>query len=326
MTSAHRLDASFFGDPGNGPAGPQRQAALLRTDTAGYSELDKFGGHNQTVRYSGILKPSGWWKPRMRGRRTASPSSRRRTRIRDSDRHRRPIVRTGGIGFFENNDGKNQQFQAFSTHLLPWLGDHQLRYGVQYENIDYNNITNYSGTPFTLSNGQKTVTGASIRHHGGSDVRPDLPGDAFQSRQRADDAAGLRELLRAGYLAVPPLHLPAGRPLRAAEAHWQPRQLHVRRQLGAAARGSRSTRPAPGRMKLFANYGRFFAQIPNDLAARALSADAGVSRADYFDAKLDPADSGRRLGGRDDAAPDPRRTVALDLRSRMRSRPTATKS
>ena len=39
-------------------------------------------------------------------------------------------------------------------------------------------------------------------------------------------------------------------------------------------------------MKLFANYGRFFAKIPNDLAARALSADAGVSRADYFDANL----------------------------------------
>ena len=37
-----------------------------------------------------------------------------------SDLTQTPIVRTGGIGFFENNDGKNQQFQAFSTHLLPW--------------------------------------------------------------------------------------------------------------------------------------------------------------------------------------------------------------
>ena len=37
---------------------------------------------------------------------------------------------------------------------------------------------------------------------------------------------------------------------------------------------------------MFGNYGRFFARIPNDLAARALSADAGVSRADYFDAGL----------------------------------------
>jgi hypothetical protein len=39
-------------------------------------------------------------------------------------------------------------------------------------------------------------------------------------------------------------------------------------------------------MKVFANYGWFFAKIPNDLAARALSADAGVTRADYFDQSL----------------------------------------
>jgi hypothetical protein len=41
-----------------------------------------------------------------------------------------------------------------------------------------------------------------------------------------------------------------------------------------------------GRSKLFANYGRYFARIPNDLAARALSGDDGVSRIDYFDAAL----------------------------------------
>ena len=41
-----------------------------------------------------------------------------------------------------------------------------------------------------------------------------------------------------------------------------------------------------GRSKLYANWGRFFAKVPNDLAARALSADAGVTRADYYDAAL----------------------------------------
>jgi hypothetical protein len=41
-----------------------------------------------------------------------------------------------------------------------------------------------------------------------------------------------------------------------------------------------------GRSKAYASYGRFFSRIPNDLAARALSSDAGVSRADYYDAAL----------------------------------------
>ena len=39
-------------------------------------------------------------------------------------------------------------------------------------------------------------------------------------------------------------------------------------------------------MKIYGNWGLFYSKIPNDLAARALSSDAGVSRADYFDAGL----------------------------------------
>ena len=41
-----------------------------------------------------------------------------------------------------------------------------------------------------------------------------------------------------------------------------------------------------GRSKLFGNYGRFFARVPNDLAARVLSADEAITRGDYFDAGL----------------------------------------
>ena len=49
-----------------------------------------------------------------------------------------------------------------------------------------------------------------------------------------------------------------------------------------------------GKTKVYGSYGRFYARIPNDLAARALSADDGTSRADYFDAASDTADSERR--------------------------------
>jgi hypothetical protein len=41
-----------------------------------------------------------------------------------------------------------------------------------------------------------------------------------------------------------------------------------------------------GRTKIYGNYGVFYARIPNDLAARALSADDGFTRGDYFDAGL----------------------------------------
>jgi hypothetical protein len=49
---------------------------------------------------------------------------------------------------------------------------------------------------------------------------------------------------------------------------------------------------------LYGNYGRFFARIPNDLAARALSADDGMQRGDYFDAQLTrPIPDGVLAGG-----------------------------
>src|SRR5262249_23034119 len=53
-----------------------------------------------------------------------------------------------------------------------------------------------------------------------------------------------------------------------------------------------------GRGKIFGNFGIFYARVPNDLAARALSADAGIG-ADYFDANLArPIPDGVLAGGK----------------------------
>src|SRR5205085_6510532 len=41
-----------------------------------------------------------------------------------------------------------------------------------------------------------------------------------------------------------------------------------------------------GKTKLYGNWGLFYARVPLDLAARALSADDGFTRGDYFDANL----------------------------------------
>ena len=41
-----------------------------------------------------------------------------------------------------------------------------------------------------------------------------------------------------------------------------------------------------GRTKIYGNYGIFYARMPLDLAARALSADDGFTRGDYYDANL----------------------------------------
>ena len=56
------------------------------------------------------------------------------------------------------------------------------------------------------------------------------------------------------------------------------------------------------KMKVFGSWGCFYSRMPNDLAARALSPDAGVSRADYFDASLTQPIPDGIAGGRHDVA------------------------
>ena len=131
----HRLDASFFGDPAVGENGPQRYTALLRTDTSGFSRLDQYGGHNQTVRYEGAIKPDVAPRRLVRARQEHDRRNSVGQRAVDCRQHRDAAVRSGGIGFFEvGNSGVNWQYQAKATNVIR---RHSLRYGVEYENIDY---------------------------------------------------------------------------------------------------------------------------------------------------------------------------------------------
>src|SRR6185295_2114258 len=72
-----------------------------------------------------------------------------------------PVTRlSGGIGFYEQgNRSLNNQFSIKATNIF---GGHQLKYGVEYDKVDYSNINQYTGPTFTAPNGRQTATGASI--------------------------------------------------------------------------------------------------------------------------------------------------------------------
>lgn len=295
-TPLHRVDASFFGDPSKGDVGPQRDNALLRVDTAGFSELAKYGGHNQSVRYDGISSEH-WLIEGSFGRATTSleevPSVNQPS---VTDRTVTPNIQSGGIGFYEvGNDGKNQQWQVKSTHIF---GDHQVRFGVLYEDISYDQLVQRTGPTITIATGEQTATGASVEI---------LPDPAFGQIYRVTRAnlTNVRETTQQ-YLTFfaqdtwrvgnnltfkPGVRYEQQELVGNLKSHkwsgnWAPR-------LGLVWDPSGS-----GRMKVFGNYGWFFAKIPNDLAARALSADATVARADYFDANLtQPIPEGLLAGG-----------------------------
>ena len=284
MRPGHRLDASFFGDPATGDNGPQRYTALLRTDTSGFSKLDQYGGHNQTIRYEGALT-TNWLLEGSFARAKNSiveiPSVNEWSVV---DNTVTPQVRSGGIGFYEvGNDGVNWQYQAKGTNIVR---NHSIRYGILYENIDYTNEINRTGPTFTLPDGTQTVTGAEIQ------INSDPTFGNIYRVVRANTSA-VRDTTQ-HYASL------------FAQDTWtvgnkltiNPGIRYERQALsGTLADLTLSNNWAPrvgatydptgrGTMKVYGNWGLFYSKVPNDLAARALSSDAGVSRADYFDAAL----------------------------------------
>jgi Carboxypeptidase regulatory-like domain/TonB-dependent Receptor Plug Domain len=236
LTPAHRIDASFFGDPATGAAGPQRSSALLNQTTAGYSSL-AFGGHNQTVHYDGILS-SRFLVDASFGRalnRILETPSVDEWQVRDA--RVSPRVITGGLGFFEaGNRSDSWQVQAKATSILAGGGEHQIRYGVSYEHLDFNQLQQYSGPTFTAPNGQRTATGAIV------DILPDETfGQIYHvTRASLTDArpttAALWGVLRRGHVEDRRWRDDtAGCAIRAGEViRHHHRELLAREQLGAA--------------------------------------------------------------------------------------------
>jgi Carboxypeptidase regulatory-like domain/TonB dependent receptor/TonB-dependent Receptor Plug Domain len=308
-TTAHRIDFSAFGDPAKGDNGPQRNDSMLADDTGRFSELTKYGGHNQAVRYDGVLG-TRWLVEgsvsRAKNEFSETPSLNQHSY---TDFRVVPNRVFGGIGFYDRGQpGINWQFQAKSTHLFSAAGSHQIRYGVQYEDVNFIREFGRTGPPFTLSNGTVTRTGAPVniladpvfgviyRATRGNIGPPPETTQQYTSFFLQDTwQVGKRLTLRPGFRYEqqkliggdpPTCHADDTRPglgdgtgaLEQCEftwdGNWGPR-------LGATY-----DVVGNGRSKLYGSFGRFYARIPNDLAARSLSPDAGISRADYFDADL----------------------------------------
>jgi len=284
ITSGQRLDASFFGDPAVGDNGPQRYTALLRTDTAGFSKLDQYGGHNQTVKYEGAVSPTWLVEASFARAKNTIVEIPSVDEPSITDNTVTPQVRSGGIGFFEvGNSGVNWQYQAKATNVIR---QHSLRYGVVYENIDYANTINRTGPTFTLPDGTQTATGAQI------EINPDPAfGQIFRvirantSNVRDTRQHFLNLFVQDTWNIGTRLTINPGiRYERQAltgtladltlDNNWAPR-------IGATYDPT-----GRGTMKFYGNWGFYYSKLPNDLAARALSSDAGVSRADYFDVGL----------------------------------------
>ena len=285
---SHRFDVTFFGDPGSGDPGPQRYNSLRGTTTAAFSRLDRFGSHNQAVKYDGVL--SAHWLVEALWARAKNSTIELPTVDTWAviDTTTVPTGRFGGLGPFENNEGVNTQYHVKATNVF---AGHLLRYGIQFEDIAFDDIPNYSGPTFTLPNGTQTVTGAAVII-----LRDPVIGKVYRAQANFNNLArhttqqytnffvedtwkiGDRLTFRPGIRyerqkLVGTLHTGAANSF-TWDKNWAPR-------IGATYDPT-----GRGKAKVFGNWGRFYAKIPNDLAARSLSEDSGVPLADYYDAAL----------------------------------------
>jgi hypothetical protein len=287
LNSGNRINASFFGDPSHGDTGPQRTSSLLRTTTSGFSTID-YGGHQQTVRYDGVINShfllEGSW---FRANNTISELPSVDTWA-ISDQTVTPTIVSGGIGRYESgNQSLNKTFNIKATNVT---SAHQIKYGFEYSDVAYNQFNNITGPTFLSPDGRQTATGATIT------ILPDVSLGRIYRVTRANFNNGhdttqkytdffVQDSWRIGTKLTfnPGIRYDSetldGNLIQGwkLKNNWAPR-------IGAAYDVT-----GDGRTKIYGNYGIYYARIPNDLAARALSADDGVSRVDFFDAGLTKA-------------------------------------
>jgi outer membrane receptor protein involved in Fe transport len=284
LSSAHRIDASFFGDPSHGDMGPQRTSALLVADTSSFSEID-YGGHQQAVRYSGVAR-STWLVEAgfARSLNTISETPSVNT-WRYTDQTVTPTAITGGIGRVElGNRSESKQYSVKSTNIV---GAHQIKYGFQYDDVVYSQVNQITGPTFLAADGRQTATGATIT------VLPDPVYNKIYRVTRANfNSERTTTQTYQNFFAQDTWRVNSRLTFNPGVRYEQESLSGMLiedwklKNNWAARIGATFDITGDGRSKVYGNYGRFYARIPNDLAARALSADDGFTRGDYYDANL----------------------------------------
>jgi outer membrane receptor protein involved in Fe transport len=296
LNASHRIDVSFFGDPSSGLNGPQRGTALENQTTAAFSSLT-YGGHNQTVRYDGA--PSGNWL--IEAYFAHALNSLAETPSVDTwnvvDRTVTPNVTTGGIGFYEpGNRSESQQWAIKATNVV---GAHQIKYGFEYDHVDWTQLSNYTGPTLTAPNGQQTATGAQV------EIIPDPALGQVYRVVRARFTTGPETTQSYQSLFVQDTWKVGNRLTIDPGLRYEQETLNGNVITGFSLKNNWAPRigatfdpTGDSRTKIYGNWGRFYARVPNDLAARALSSEVTMTRGDYFDANLtQPIPDGTLAGG-----------------------------
>lgn len=271
LSPNHTLAVSAFGDPATGDMGPQRvDAVAVENPETRFSEI-RFGGHNAVVRWDAQLMPSWLAEASVAYHRDRFEEDPNVNLPQGVDRSGESPVRRGGLGFYSNSKSQNTQYQLKFSNFFRGGGEHNLRYGVQFQKMGYDNTTLYSGAPgLELPDSSIATTGFSW------DINAD--GNFRINRIRSGNPSAETN---ADYLALfaydtwnpaKNLHIMAG--IRYEEEKLIGNLSEVKFDGNWAPRVNVTWDPTnDNKTKIAAAYGRFFGKVPNDLAVRALSSE-----------------------------------------------------
>ena len=312
----HRIDFSAFGDPTETNNTYTRGSTTLMSDSKEqFSSID-FGYKNYTLKYQGQVTPN--FLVDLQVARAQNEFNEAFAPQFDANRvsdlvplqtGTGPTGITGGIGYFEDNQSTNDQYSGKFTSIV---GKHELRYGFAVESVDYDAITDRTGTSYTTRNGDTTTTGASVQRRLDCGLDPADPQvleteltNVCDDTQPARAVAVIYRVVRgllsdpvkathSGYTSMflqddwsitPNFHLNYG-------VRWEKQSIE-----GSAIKytfpGEFSPRvgfswdhTGTGSAKLYAHVGRFYEKVPLDMAVRIFSPEVGISRDDHYDVSL----------------------------------------
>jgi hypothetical protein len=314
----HSFSVSAFGDPSKGDMGAQREDAVAVADPESrFSEI-RYGGNNFVARWEAELHRNHSFEASFALHKdkfeedlaVSQPSGTDRGGVIDGDPNTTSFY--GGPGFFSNSESDNKQYRLKLQSFVEAAGQHQFRYGVEFQNVGYTNEANYSGEagtliPMSVDNGvasgsQPAATGYSW----------DIDANATRFRINRIRTGQILAETTNDYLAffasdswkpVDWLNLMAG--IRYEEDKIEGNASEYTFGDNWAPRFHATIDPTrDGKTKLSFAWGRFFGKIPNDLAVRALSTE--VTHLVYYDiADVDLSDPSNPV------IPDP--SLATDM-------------
>jgi hypothetical protein len=323
LTDSQRLEATAFGDPSISPKGvqwsPTTTTSYLRDDTDSASSLD-YGTRNWAVKYSGAFGPrtivsaSFAWNHSYFDETPANPDL---FQYRDYTEVKPNAIYTlkGGLGYIGNNDGNNKQYNAMISQNLHFLGGHQFDLGFSFNKVNYDAIHTYSGPQWAVpaaggidpGDVGKLVNGGFFYLYPteNADGTPIISSATGEPTRAACFAAGLASCYRVsrGNFSSPGVSTNTSYEDAFLQDAWQVNrfltvkagvrweQQHLFGNLNNyVLTGNWSPRigfivdpTGRGRTKIFGNWGRYFEEIPQDLAVRALSQESSYANG-YFSA------------------------------------------